>query len=201
MGTKMVLMTKYLILFAALAFLGAGVLAANPKEEAIRKEKEWNSVVAGLAKGQAFAFGRDEIVFLPNLTLVKGGAAGKPLQAGKSPDSRWKVGQFSVVRKDSLQTRNATPGSAAGVVGLNTRTNRFVLITGSIIVEFSGSFDLDAVTAKYALGVVRVFPHLNTAIVSVKNIHEVATMAASIATEPGVLSAQPEVIERFATPR
>lgn len=82
----------------------------------------------------------------------------------------------------------------------NPRTGGIGIVSGNINVKLKNSGNAAAVAKDYGLEVVRVFAHLQTAFFRVKPGQDVVAVAASLAADARVASAEIEVIENINQP-
>lgn len=83
---------------------------------------------------------------------------------------------------------------------LNSRTGGIGIVPGTLNVKLKNSANATAIAADHGLEVVRVFAHLQTAFYRVKSGQDVVAVAAALAADARVESAEVEVIEHINVP-
>jgi hypothetical protein len=103
---------------------------------------------------------------------------------------------------DAQQRAQASSISSSNYnqIAYNPRTGGIGVITGQIIVSYTGNFDAESIGLSYSMQLVQDFAHLKTAFYTVNNGQDIFLITNSL-NESGLVSkAEVEVIENFAVP-
>ncbi|MFL5302680.1 MAG: S8 family serine peptidase [Anaeromyxobacteraceae bacterium] len=125
--------------------------------------------------------------------LARAGAAGAEILERK--------GGFLVFR-DARATAAAARSRKEGVhaVAVNARTGRVAVVTGILNVRLKKGADAARLARAHGLELVSVAPRLGAAFLRVPAGQDVQAAAAAVAKDPGVASAEIDVIEHLAVP-
>ena len=171
-----------------------------------------NPIVAQKAQesGVNFVSNADQYQLISGGQAAKEGASASALsatQTGYSSEVLWKgkngVFELSITDKTVAQQRaqaSSIGGSNYNQIAYNPRTGGIGVITGQIIVSYTGTFDAEAIGLSYSMQLVQDFAHLKTAFYTVNNGQDIFLITNSL-NESGLVSkAEVEVIENFAVP-
>jgi len=146
--------------------------------------------------------------------LISGGQAVKKVssslsatQTGYSSEVLWKgtngTFELSITDKTLAQQRaqaSSISSSNYNQIAYNPRTGGIGVITGQIIVSYTGNFDAESIGLSYSMQLVQDFAHLKTAFYTVNNGQDIFLITNSLNQSGLVSNAEVEVIENFAVP-
>ena len=146
--------------------------------------------------------------------LISGGQAVKKVssslsatQTGYSSEVLWKgtngTFELSITDKTLAQQRaqaSSISSSNYNQIAYNPRTGGIGVITGQIIVSYTGNFDAESIGLSYSMQLVQDFAHLKTAFYTVNNGQDIFFITNSLNQSGLVSNAEVEVIENFAVP-
>ena len=146
--------------------------------------------------------------------LISGGQAVKKVssslsatQTGYSSEVLWKgtngTFELSITDKTLAQQRaqaSSISSSNYNQIAYNPRTGGIGVITGQIIVSYTGNFDAESIGLSYSMQLVQDFAHLKTAFYTVNSGQDIFLITNSLNQSGLVSNAEVEVIENFAVP-
>jgi len=109
-------------------------------------------------------------------------------------------GSFIVFTAQQAPTSVTSVNGTSYPAAYNPRTGGIAIVPGSLNVKLKNMANAAAVAKDHGLDVVRVFAHLQTAFYKVKPGQDVVAVAAALAADARVASAEVEVIEHINLP-
>jgi fervidolysin-like protein len=168
---------------------------------------EHAAAVRALPAGSAFTSGGERYRFVGGARAVARGdgedEAGALSRAGAAgAEILERKGAFLVFR-DARASAAAARRRKEGVhaVAVNARTGRVAVVSGVVNVRLRKGADAARVARAHGLELVSAAPRLGAAFLRVPAGQDVQAAAAAVAKDPGVSSAEIDVIEHLAVPR
>lgn len=157
-----------------------------------------------LSRGSTVTSNNQEYQILPGVRAVESRSNEQPQQTltrmggGKLIETKGPFVVFSA--PDQSQASVTSVNGTSYPTAFNPRTGGIGIVPGTLNVKLKNSANAAAIAADHGLEVVRVFAHLQTAFYRVKSGQDVVAVAAALAADARVESAEVEVIEHMNVP-
>ena len=167
-----------------------------------------NLVMQNLKRGASISSNNQTYQFLPEVRAV--------LRKSDSESEQQALQGVDVTATQHLETKGSyvvyrgtqsataqianMQGSGTFPAVMNENTKVIGILPGTIEVKPRNMAEVAAIAATFGLSVVRAFPHLNVVYYQAKPGQDILAIAASLAADSRVLSAELEVIEHLAEP-
>jgi hypothetical protein len=190
-------------LLIALIALPIQVLAADKTASATVAAQ--SAILQTAVKGSSMTSNKQQYQVLPGMRAAQIQAQEQPQQTlsriggGKLVETKGAFVVFTAAAQNVPSVTSVNGASTYPTV-LNTRTQNIGILPGTLSVKLRNMADATAVATSHGLDVVRVFPQLGYAYYRAKPGQDVVAAATSLAADPRVLSAEPEVIEYMQIP-
>jgi hypothetical protein len=205
---------KLLSLLLGLLFWSLPLFAQKAKPH---REAPHAAVLANLQKGDPFRSNSETYRVLPEVYATRQTASQspqvKPMQTPSSTASSELLeqrGPFQIRRYTSAPSSSlrATPQSSSAFsvtsgypVVLNTRTQRLGILMGTLLVRLNEATQVETLAQQHGLTLEHHFPHLRAAVLRFSAKQNPVTVLQELRADPGVRSANLEVLERLKVPR
>jgi len=195
---------RWLILSLALAAqTGIAQEYAKPAKPSMAERA---AMLETLQKGKAIKGDHEEYQHIPEVMAVARSAKETPQEAvARAGGGELLETKGRLVLYRSAQQKPALVESIAGSTVyptvLNTRTGKFGVLTGTLIVQPKNMADAAAIAKSHGLEIVKEYPQIRFVFYRAKSGTDVADAAAALQADPRVETAYPEIVEYVRTPK
>jgi hypothetical protein len=196
---------RWLILGLALAAQTG--IAQEYAKPAKARAAERAAMLETLQKGKAIKGEREEYRHIPEVMAVARRAGEAPQDAvartgagGQLVETKGRLVLFRSAQQNAALVKSFAGATVYPTV-LNTRTGKFGVLTGTLVVQPKNMADAAAIAKSHGLEIVKEYPQIRFVFYRAKPGTDIADAAAALQADPRVETAYPEIVEYVRTPK